>query len=153
MVDTSDQLAAQAAHRALWVAALRSGKYKQGRNSLRKDDEYCCLGVACEVAMQHSVELNVRQGREDYYYNSHNACLPNEVKHWLGMSDECGLLKRDTAVRGRVFRSLVGMNDAGVEFNIIADYIENGFVECQDLTTTQESNLVAPIQESSDSAP
>jgi len=33
-----------------WIAALRSGKYKQGRNSLKSEDGYCCLGVAVDVA-------------------------------------------------------------------------------------------------------
>ena len=33
----------------LWVAALNSGDYKQGFERLAKDEEYCCLGVACEV--------------------------------------------------------------------------------------------------------
>lgn len=33
-----------------WVAALRSGKYKQGRQYLRTfEDNYCCLGVLCEI--------------------------------------------------------------------------------------------------------
>lgn len=32
-----------------WIKALRSGKYKQGTGCLRKGDEYCCLGVLCEV--------------------------------------------------------------------------------------------------------
>jgi len=35
-----------------WIAALRSGKYKQGRNALCKDGKYCCLGVACEIKNQ-----------------------------------------------------------------------------------------------------
>jgi hypothetical protein len=33
-----------------WIAALRSGKYKQGQYHLHSGDEYCCLGVLCEVA-------------------------------------------------------------------------------------------------------
>lgn len=37
--------------KAKWIAALRSGKYKQGRSVLRTaDNKYCCLGVLCEVA-------------------------------------------------------------------------------------------------------
>lgn len=36
--------------KAKWVAALRSGKYEQGRQRLRNGDSYCCLGVLCEVA-------------------------------------------------------------------------------------------------------
>lgn len=39
-----------------WVAALRSGKYVQGRGALRHQghdgvDTYCCLGVLCDVAI------------------------------------------------------------------------------------------------------
>jgi hypothetical protein len=34
----------------LWLDALRSGKYGQGRNQLRpEDDKFCCLGVACDI--------------------------------------------------------------------------------------------------------
>lgn len=39
-----------------WVAALRSGKYEQGKGFLRRLDEkdsnkekFCCLGVLCDV--------------------------------------------------------------------------------------------------------
>ena len=33
-----------------WIEALRSGKYKQGRDRLQSDvNSYCCLGVACIV--------------------------------------------------------------------------------------------------------
>jgi hypothetical protein len=34
-----------------WLAALRSGEYKQGRGTLCNayDNSYCCLGVLCET--------------------------------------------------------------------------------------------------------
>lgn len=32
------------------VDALRSGRYKQGKDALRIDDSYCCLGVACDIS-------------------------------------------------------------------------------------------------------
>jgi hypothetical protein len=33
-----------------WTDALRSGKYDQGQKMLRSaDDEFCCLGVGCDV--------------------------------------------------------------------------------------------------------
>lgn len=32
-----------------WVAALRSGKYEQGKDSLLSDNGYCCLGVLCKL--------------------------------------------------------------------------------------------------------
>ena len=37
------------ADRDKWVAALRSGKYQQGQNSLCHRKKYCCLGVLAEV--------------------------------------------------------------------------------------------------------
>ena len=32
-----------------WVANLRSGNYKQGKSRLRIEDQFCCLGVLCDV--------------------------------------------------------------------------------------------------------
>jgi hypothetical protein len=34
----------------LWIEALRSGKFKQGKRALKTyDGAFCCLGVLCEV--------------------------------------------------------------------------------------------------------
>ncbi len=37
-----------------WIAALRSGKYEQGKGKLKRtcngETSYCCLGVLCEIA-------------------------------------------------------------------------------------------------------
>jgi hypothetical protein len=40
-----------------WLEALESGKYKQGRRSLRGNayGEWCCLGVACDVIIQNNM--------------------------------------------------------------------------------------------------
>lgn len=35
-----------------WLEALRSGKYKQGTARLNKGDEYCCVGVLCDITDQ-----------------------------------------------------------------------------------------------------
>lgn len=39
--------------KAKWVAALRSGDYKQGNGVLRRETkdgvEFCCLGVLCDI--------------------------------------------------------------------------------------------------------
>lgn len=37
------------AKKALWVAALRSGEYKQGKGCLHNDGKFCCLGVWLKV--------------------------------------------------------------------------------------------------------
>ena len=36
--------------KARWIAALRSGEFKQAFGELQKNDGYCCLGVLCKVA-------------------------------------------------------------------------------------------------------
>lgn len=41
-----------------WLAALRSGLYKQGQGRMKTNgDTYCCLGVL-EEALDHKVEMN-----------------------------------------------------------------------------------------------
>lgn len=35
--------------KAKWIAALRSGSYQQGTETLRAKNKYCCLGVLCDV--------------------------------------------------------------------------------------------------------
>ena len=35
--------------KAKWLKALRSGKFKQGKDQLRLGNRFCCLGVLCEI--------------------------------------------------------------------------------------------------------
>jgi hypothetical protein len=67
-----------------WVEALRSGKYKQGRGILRSvNDEFCCLGVACDVSQVAEWELCTTRFR---YITTTN--LPPEVQDWLGIDND-----------------------------------------------------------------
>lgn len=50
--------------KAEWVAALRSGKYEQGKYTLRTpDNKFCCLGVYCDMKQipftMHNKEVQV----------------------------------------------------------------------------------------------
>jgi len=57
----------------LWLENLRSGKYKQGFNTLRNvDNEFCCLGVLCDIS-----------GLEIDWGNW--AQLPDNVQKWAGL--------------------------------------------------------------------
>ena len=56
-----------------WVKALRSGKYRQGRGSLKWDGRYCCLGVACVVAGVAIMENDISFGEHP------------EMYQWLGL--------------------------------------------------------------------
>jgi len=48
---TTTNLQMPAEYKAKWIAALRSGEYKQGRGKMynKEDDSYCCLGVLQKV--------------------------------------------------------------------------------------------------------
>ncbi len=47
-------------YKKLWVEALRSDKYKQGRNRLRRDNKFCCLGVLCDVFRKRQKKKVIR---------------------------------------------------------------------------------------------
>jgi hypothetical protein len=108
--------------KAQWVAALRSGEYKQGRDLLHyKDDlsneHMCCLGVLSHLAVKAgacSRYFDDEQG--EYVYGSGAvAHLPREVVEWASLDDDSPSVERDL---------LVNINDGGASFEEIADMIE-----------------------------
>lgn len=61
-----------------WVEALRSGKYKQGKQRFKSaDDTYCCLGVLADVA-------GVLKGNEGLagFVETHPITSSQEFKFW-----------------------------------------------------------------------
>ena len=111
-----------------WVEALRSGKYSQGKNYLKRtvgdNTTHCCLGVLCEL------------------YNELNEEKIEESSMWLGeISDKDNIHTFDGAtgalslivqkwagvkiIVGCMGISLPEMNDSGSSFFEIADFIEN----------------------------
>lgn len=83
-----------------WVAALRSGDYKQGRSALRtvrsSGDSFCCLGVACEAAIRDGVAVPyaMTEGSGHGYYGMAGTAgaLPEEVRDWLGIGDHANIV-------------------------------------------------------------
>lgn len=101
-----------------WVAALRSGEFKQGSGALHTaDGSYCCLGVACE--------LHRRDHGGQWLYNSYlgkHGLLPYEVMQWLGL---CTIDGQHHDQDGLGESSLDELNDrGGLTFDEIADIIE-----------------------------
>jgi hypothetical protein len=68
-----------------WIAALRSGEYKQGIGYLIKDGKYyCCLGVLCDVAKD---EFGITF-QEDFVktdMRSYQGMLPEPLSKYLGL--------------------------------------------------------------------
>lgn len=101
-----------------WVAALRSGKYKQGRKRLNTDDKYCCLGVLCEIAVAHGITEKATPSdlfNITCYGGCNTSSLPREVVEWSGVSAYGDLSGQ---------RSLSELNDIGRSFSEIATIIE-----------------------------
>lgn len=92
----------------LVVAALRSGKYLQGRGMLKQTTAYdtvlgyCCMGVMCEVAAEHGVEIDVKiisvtDSTRKVSFDGSTAFLRSNVIEWLGVGDN-GELDQDLTI-------------------------------------------------------
>lgn len=111
--------------KARWVKALRSGKYRQGRRSLRskEGDRFCCLGVLCDL---HRKEVGGKWIKDDYRAGKRRGAmegggtLPTAVSKWAGLGkDDNPSIK----IRGHV-QAAACHNDAGCRFSTIAKAIE-----------------------------
>lgn len=61
-------------NRAKWVAALRSGEFKQTTGSLKDyyDIGYCCLGVGCVVFQKETGFGEFTDGGMNFYVDKEN---------------------------------------------------------------------------------
>lgn len=97
-----------------WVAALRSGQYRQGTGRLcNMNNEFCVLGVLCDL---HSKANGGAVQIDSGGYMGATGYLPLDVVSWAGMST------RDGSVGGN---SLSAMNDSKVAFPDIANLISS----------------------------
>jgi hypothetical protein len=99
------------------VDALRSGRYQQGRGYLRpSDNRFCCLGVMCDVLKDEMDGEWERVSTVWHFkdksqpYSRHDTHLPDSLVFRLGLSG--------------VQSNLMQMNDGGLTFTEIADYLE-----------------------------
>jgi len=95
-----------------WVVALKSGKYKQARSRLKNGDNYCCLGVLCNLYEEETGD----EGWENY------KVLPPQVRDWAGMQTNDGTygdtkrLTRDNDTLRKSFTKIA---------NIIKENVDN----------------------------
>lgn len=115
-----------------WVAALRSGEYKQTDGTLHRtagDDEgYCCLGVLCDIAVKAGVIRSLNEGSREVFETGTGweaGVLPAKVQRWAGLDSDNPMVRRNT--NGRYESSLASLNDDGCSFGEIADLIEEQF--------------------------
>lgn len=102
-----------------WLQALESGNYKQGKHLLRSsNDEYCCLGVACEL-------LNYNREKQEtcYSYNGRSEVLPSMKE--LGLYSLSGNFHIPVNYDNIPYYNLAALNDAGLSFKDIASMIRS----------------------------
>lgn len=142
-------MAMDPARKAQWVAELRSGNWKQGKNALTNGDgSNCCLGVACTLAEREGVVkswysqgyhlFGSPEAEETYSWDNDAqswSSLPPVVGKWLGVDelDPYVSVPEDHPKFGRIEEYTVGadhkarlsvLNDNDFTFAEIADLIE-----------------------------
>ena len=115
------------------VAALRSGKYKQGHHLLCGHGCHCILGVINE-AVEGEQGWHEREDMEqafEYRSKGHTSriAITHDVQRKLGWSDTTGWLVRP--INGHP--SLLELNDRGyMDFIDLAHVIASGWVKLDD---------------------
>ncbi len=121
-----------------WVEALRSGQYTQGTEYLRRDNDYCCLGVLCDLKAPDGWHAYENSDLYDYL-GAVDETLPLAVVTWAKLPNENPDITFPCECRERVpgpnEKSVVcdgtthtldlgSFNDQGHNFTEIADVIE-----------------------------
>ena len=112
----------------IWVKALRSGKFKQGRGALHTiettdEQTFCCLGVACEVAIANGLKLETGRANFDSRFVSYDDSinyLPKPVQAFLQLDNYDPIISEDI--------SAIEANDSyNWSFGKIADELERTY--------------------------
>ena len=111
----------QKKHRVDLVDALRSGNYIQAKSSLKVKDNFCCLGVACDISELSDWKKGFYEEKLYYHYYGENSELPEEVREYFGFINNCGEFINENGEK----RNLAKLNDDGMTFSQIANIIES----------------------------
>ena len=100
-----------------WISALECGEFEQGVGALNfENQEFCCLGVLCELAYREGVVSKERNGRLlQYGKEAEDAFLPKEVMEWAGIGGKSPRLDDHPVVE---------LNDGMMSFKEIAILIK-----------------------------
>lgn len=113
--------------KAKWVAALRSGEYKQGRAYLRFDGAHCCLGVLCELAVKAGVASKRGLDKLTWFGDldhrlEESAYLPDAVLKWT-----------DYEINSIGALPILGRNNLAIELTECNDHLDMPFDQIADL--------------------
>lgn len=103
-----------------WVGALRSGLYEQTQEVLRDGNSYCCLGVLCDLIDPFNWTPDDEIREDGFTWDTstnpeHRTTPPFDIELRNNGEDYTHFLTR--------------MQDGGMSFSEIADYIDQVFEE------------------------
>ena len=127
----------QIARGRAWVAALRSGQYRQTGELLRTDNGFCCLGVVCDLYQKEHPQTSQWESDDGYSFLikatkdksgvNEEFVLPDHVMEWLGLPSREGDFVQDGVncyFHENRASTLIKLNDSeGKSFAEIADVI------------------------------
>lgn len=105
-----------------WLEALRSGRYVQGKNFLRCESGYCCLGVRNDLAVQAGAISPPQDLGGEWEYAGMTGMPSDTETAWaygIQITDQSSMIDAMTADE-----FLAQLNDDGESFLRIADWIE-----------------------------
>jgi hypothetical protein len=102
--------------KTLWVEAMRSKEYPQGRGALHQGRVWCALGVLIEVAIKAGVQVtkSIDPSTGATGYDGQFGSLPVSVQRWAGLNGNPNVIGSSVAM----------LNDGGMPFEQIADLVE-----------------------------
>lgn len=110
-----------------WIAALRSGKFKQIKGFLKTKEGYCCLGVKAEID-------GCIYSEDKEAFNIKGTLHREILGYGINGDYEDGLESSGCFIgfylqneHGNGFSTLASLNDRGYSFEVIADIIEQLF--------------------------
>jgi hypothetical protein len=114
--------------KARWVAALRSGEYKQAREKLRHNGAHCCLGVLCDLFAKEDgrPKWRTKDLSEQGPHQAYELPSPFADKNMPGATVLvwAQLDPYRKICIGKSWQTLYNHNDEGRTFAEIADAIE-----------------------------
>jgi len=111
-----------------WIDALESGQYEQGKFALKNNNEFCCLGVLCDLFVKEGIgeweeDVNTNDDVEFIYEGvTFRGTIPSSIYTKFGLDTSIG---DDTDTYVTLLNYLVTMNDVdGRSFKEIAEVIK-----------------------------
>lgn len=113
----------------LWVKALRSGEFKQGKGFLENEGQYCALGVLSLLSLVDGQCTYNIQGSVGTFDNCKFSLSYNTMV-WAGIAiEDDAFLERGAGAVKFIYKgketSIQELNDSGITFKKLATIIED----------------------------